>query len=130
MRRGVWVWLMLVLAGCAGQPSVEELIQQLKSNDLRTRVQAIRALEKRKAGSPAVVQALADALNDGDLYVRRDAALALGQIGPAARAAVPSLQASLRDKEGSVRDAAARALKKIDPGAAPPTATSPAPDRH
>lgn len=107
---------LLACGGCGGG-STEHWIEQLKSPESKTRLQAVRALQ-RKADAAQIVPALIEALKDDFTDVRRTAAGTLGLFGEEARSAVPALTAALRDREPSVRKTAGQALKTIDPEAA------------
>ncbi len=121
---------------------IAELIEQLKSMDEMTRINATQEL--RKIGKPAVLaltealnegnidairalrdigdasslSALIEALKDEDSEVRWRAALALGKIGD--KSAVPVLIKSLKDERFVVRYSAAEALGRIGDASAVP----------
>ena len=88
---------------------VEFLIEQLKSEDVKTRENAAKRLYDIK--DKKAVPALCKALKDRDADVRFCAGMALGNIGDAS--AVPALIGALKDEDWYVRDRAARVLGKI-----------------
>src|SRR3954467_9652077 len=96
-RLGWLPWLLLLAAGCG--PSTAQWLEQMKSGDPLTRLQAVHALQERTKEGKVVIPALVAALKDENTYVRRDAARALGRFGAEAREAAPALLAALRDKE-------------------------------
>jgi vesicle coat complex subunit len=110
------VGCLLACAGCGGG-STTHWIEQLKSPEPKTRLQAVRSLQ-RKEDAAQIVPALIEVLQDDFTDVRRTAAGTLGSFGAEATSAVPALTAALRDREPSVRKTAGLALKTIDPEAA------------
>src|SRR6266511_2851646 len=87
--------------------SVNDLIQQLRSQDANIRAFAADTLGRMGAEAKEAVTALIAALNDRDGDVRRSAADALGRIGGEA---VSALAAALKDQDSSVRASAADAV--------------------
>lgn len=110
------VGCLLACAGCGGD-STAHWIEQLKSPEPKTRLQAVRSLQ-RKEEAAQIVPALIEALKDDFIDVRRTAAGTLGSFGAEATSAVPALTLALRDREPSVRKSAGQALKAIDSEAA------------
>lgn len=106
--------IVLLAVGC-GQPSTARLLDNLKSADAPTRINAARTLPERKADAAQVIPALTDALKDDHTDVRRCAAHGLGTFAGDAKSAIPALQVALNDREPSVRKAAGAALHQIDP---------------
>src|SRR6266446_4412893 len=94
-------------------PAVQALITQLKSRDAQVRLEAVKALARKRDDAKAAVPALADALLDREELIRVEAALALANFGPAARPAIPALIRALRGKNVF----AVYALKRIGPDA-------------
>jgi HEAT repeat protein len=107
---------LVLLAGCGS--STAHWIEQMKSDDPRTRLHAVHALYERTGQREVVLPALLEALQDPNPYVRRDAAKVLEKFDPPAQEAVPALLALLKDGVPSVRKTAGETLQKIDPGAA------------
>jgi HEAT repeat protein len=107
--------LLLLCCGCGKAKSTDELLQDLKSQQDREKVTAVRLLPGRTAEAAKVVPALIESLKDKDGDVRRSAALGLGNFGAEARDAIPALQALQKDHDIRVRESAALALSRIDP---------------
>jgi HEAT repeat protein len=116
--RARWVLLLCLLAcgGCGQKKSTDQLLQDLKSDQDRERLIAVRLLPERKGDAAQVVPALIEALKHKEGDIRRSAAIGLGTFGEQARDAIPALQeASRRDRDVRVREAAGIALSRIDP---------------
>jgi HEAT repeat protein len=114
--RWLLFFCLLILAGCSKEKSTDELIADVKSNDEKDRIIAVRLLPQRKgAATPQIVSALTDALKDKHGDIRWSAAIGLGSLGAEARDAIPALQTAQRDSDGRVREAARVALSRIDP---------------
>jgi HEAT repeat protein len=100
-----------------GEPAVPQLVEMLKSDDVRIRTLAVTAFwglgEKGRAAVPALAATLGDPVDS----VRVGAAMALDNMGPPAKDAVPELIRSLRDSDPKVRQWAAKALGSIGPAA-------------
>lgn len=100
-----------------GEPAVPQLVEMLKSDDVRIRTLAVTAFwglgEKGRAAVPALAAALGDPVDS----VRASAAMALDNMGPHAKDAVPALIRSLRDSDPKVRQWSAKALGSIGPAA-------------
>jgi HEAT repeat protein len=100
-----------------GEPAVPQLVEMLKSDDVRIRTLAVTAFwglgEKGRAAVPALAATLGDPVDS----VRAAAAMALDNMGPNAKDAVPALIRSLRDRDGKVRQWSAKALGSIGPAA-------------
>jgi HEAT repeat protein len=107
--------LLLIGAGCSKRKSTEELISDLKSNDEKSRLIAVRLLPERKEDAAKVVPALIAALKDKEGDVRCSAAIGLGHFGEQAKEAIPALQIAQRDHDARVREAVGVALARIDP---------------
>jgi HEAT repeat protein len=110
---------LLVFAGCSKAKSTDELIADLKSDQERDRIIAIRLLPQRNAEADKVVPAMVECLADKQDDVRLSAAIGLGTLGENAKPAIPGLQAAERDRDARVRRAAGVALSRIDPSLAP-----------
>lgn len=110
------------VAGCGGgsgeKINVQAQIQNLKSADTDTRVNACVELAKAGPDAAPAVPALIVALKDSDFLVRRLAANALGVIGPKAKEAIPALKEATKDRDASVRTEAIGAIQGIDEKAA------------
>jgi HEAT repeat protein len=118
---------IIVPSGAFGPgTSTEDLIAGLKSKDVSTRVDAIRALwrEDRPAARlvvPLLIESLGTNAAPGDFTsaqrsrLRAEAAVTLGLIGPEARAAVLALVRVLEDPDEWARANAAEALGRIAP---------------
>lgn len=100
-----------------GEPAVPQLVEMLKSDDVRIRTLAVTAFWGLGAKGQAAVPALAAALGDPVDSVRASAAMALDNMGPPAKDAVPALIRSLRDSDPKVRQWSAKALGSIGPAA-------------
>ena len=100
-----------------GEPAVPQLMEMLKSDDVRVRTLAVTAFwglgEKGRAAAPALAEALGDPVDS----IRLGAAMALDNMGPPAREAVPALIRSLKDRDAKVRQWSAKALGSIGPAA-------------
>jgi hypothetical protein len=112
----------------AGDASVTDLIEALKSGDSGARFWALQELKKRGPQAQAAVPALAEALKDP--AVDDDAAKALAAIGPGAEPAIPALIETIQREKGKRSGAgydtpsvtswlAGQALTSIGPGAIP-----------
>jgi HEAT repeat protein len=103
----------------AGAAAVPQLVVLLKSENVDTRRQAVRALGK--IGEPArphaaEIVALTD--SDPEPGVQEQAAEALGDIGPLVAAeAIPALVRALKHHDEKVRGDAVRALGQMGPAA-------------
>jgi HEAT repeat protein len=114
--------LLLIGCGCSKEKSTAELLQDLKSQEDREKVTAVRLLPGREAEAAKIIPALTESLKDKDGDVRRSAALGLGNFGAAAKEAIPALQALQKDHDARVRESAGLALSRIDPSKfAPPS---------
>ena len=101
--------------------STDELIADLKSNQERDRIIAIRLLPSRKDDAAKIVPVMIECLKDQQGDVRLSAAIGLGTFGEEARSAVPELQAATKDRDARVRRQAGVALSRIDPALTPKT---------
>jgi HEAT repeat protein len=93
-----------------------ELIRALRHRLAATRLQAVKAIGKRRENALDATSALLAALNDDDDSVREAAARAIGQLGPTA---VPTIAKMLGNPDKYVRRHAVWALGKLGPQAAP-----------
>ncbi len=93
--------------------SVNDLIQQLRSQDANIRAFAADTLARMGAEAKEAVPALAAALKDRDQFVRLYAARALRRMGAEAKEAAAALIAALKDQDSSVRASAADALGRM-----------------
>ena len=106
---------LLVCVGCSKQKSTGELVQDLKSQQEKDRVIAVRLLQHREGNAAQVVPAMVEALKDKVVDVRWSAAIGLGYFGDEAKDAIPALQQAQHDRDPRVREAAGVALSRIDP---------------
>jgi HEAT repeat protein len=121
MRRLVFPWLLLAIAGCGPAPDANVSYEgvpltvwlgRLRDPDPSTRLAAQAALVN--IGKPAV-GGLIKALKDDQAEVRLAAVLALNDIGLDAWDAVPALrQAAASDAAEPVRSCAAEAVGRIE----------------
>lgn len=113
---------LLACGGCHKTKSTDELLADLKSEQDKDRLIAVRLLQQRKGDAAQVVPALTAALKDRESDVRLSAAIGLGYFSDEAKDAIPALQTALNDRDARVRQQAAVALSRIDPAkfAAPP----------
>lgn len=125
--------LLLSLAACGedgpkttppGQPArldaaaQARLLEELKSDDVVRRKQALLALQGGPVLERRMLLALASLMrNDSDRWVREGAALALRDQGVQASEQVPQLIDALEDEDEMVRWRAAEALGRIGPAA-------------
>src|SRR4051812_19202886 len=77
-------------------PTIDQLREQLKAPDAKTRREAAEAIGKRGPAAAEATPDLATALVDADDGVRAKAANALWAFGPSAKGAVPSLINALK----------------------------------
>jgi HEAT repeat protein len=109
MSRAMLSLCAILTTSCSAKPGAENAVAELRSKDVRVRVQAAsRLAQSTGAGS---VQPLVDALRDSDAGVRAAAAESLGI--RKVEAAVAPLTAALYDKNMWVRASAASALGEI-----------------
>jgi HEAT repeat protein len=106
---------LLACGGCGKKKSTDQLLEDLKSSQVKDRLIAVRLLPQRKGEAEKVVPALIDALRDSEDDIRLSAAIGLGYFGEEAKAAIPRLQAVQRDEDARVREAVSVALSRIDP---------------
>jgi vesicle coat complex subunit len=107
--------LLLLFCGCSREKSTNELLQDLKSQQDRDKITAVRLLPGHEGDAAKIIPALIESLKDKDGDVRRSAALGLGNFGDKAKEAIPALQALQKDHDVRVRESAALALSRIDP---------------
>jgi len=110
---------VLVVEGCVNNKSTTELISDLKSDQEKDRMTAVRTLPVNSEEADRVIPALIEALKDTQSDIRLSAAIKLGNYGEKAKEAIPPLKIALKDRDARVRTAAAKALAKIDPNSAP-----------
>jgi HEAT repeat protein len=82
---------------------INSLIQQLKSEDSKTRSTAASELGNMGASARSAIPSLIPLLKDSDAQVRSTAAYALGQMGKLAKSAIPSLIPLLKDLDYDAR---------------------------
>lgn len=104
------------IASAFAADNTADLLRDLKSDNVQTRIDAIHALGDNGEPSLEVLQALSGQLKDKLPLVRAYAASALGRFGPAARPAVGALGALITDPDARVRRTAIRAIARIRPG--------------
>ncbi len=107
--------VLLCCCGCSKEKSTNELLQDLKSQQDREKVTAVRLLPRHTGDAAKIIPALIESLKDKDGDVRRSAALGLGNFGAEAKEAIPALQALQKDHDVRVRESASLALSRIDP---------------
>ena len=109
---------ILVVDGCNVR-STTDLITDLKSDQEKDRINAVRTLRVENEDAEKVVPALIESLKDQQGDIRLSAAIKLGKYGELAREAIPALKvAALHDRDARVRRAAVNALAKIEPNSA------------
>jgi HEAT repeat protein len=95
-----------------GQP-ISYWVDRIQDADVKTRLQAVKALGNVGAKDKVVVPTLIVAVKDDDAEVRSAAVLALLRMGPAAKAAIPALVEARQDSNAEVRESVGKALEKI-----------------
>jgi HEAT repeat protein len=112
--------LLLALSGCGSKPPatahgqpISYWVEKIQDADVKTRLQAVKALGNVGAKDAVVVPALSSAVKDKDAEVRAAAILALLRMGSDARAAIPALLDARQDSSAKVRQSAEKALSKI-----------------
>ena len=103
-KRWVLLGCLLLSLGCSRGKSTDELIADLKSNQERDRIIAVRLLPNRKNDAAKIVPVMIECLNDQQGDVRLSAAIGLGMFGEEAR--MRRARVTSRD-EGSRRARAA-----------------------
>jgi uncharacterized protein (TIGR02996 family) len=98
------------VAAVIGEPLVPGLIELLKHEKSRARLQACHCLRKIGPRAKAAVPALMDALADSDYSVRAQVASALAAIGADETAGTEQLKAALTDENWTVRRTASKVL--------------------
>jgi HEAT repeat protein len=106
---------LLACGGCGKKKSTDQLLEDLKSSQVKDRLIAVRLLPQRKGEIAKVLPALIDALKDSEDDIRLSAAIGLGYFGEEAKGAIPALQKAQRDEDARIREAASVALSRIDP---------------
>jgi HEAT repeat protein len=124
MRRllGVAVVFLCLTAAVRADVDVDELVKQLKDNDVDVRRKAAKDLADAGAEAKPAMPALTSALvKDTDLFVRRFAAQALGSMGKDAKSAIPTLEKVIKNpkEKMEVQEAAVTAVGKIGAGGVP-----------
>jgi HEAT repeat protein len=124
MKRLLIVCLILLPAGCKGEPTFQGRsrsywMQELKSKWSTGRMRAAEALGHLAPQAKQAVPDLIHLLGDEDHLVRWAAANALGKFGPDAADAVPALRELTNHSEVAVADAASWALQQIGSEATP-----------
>lgn len=105
---------ILVVEGCGSGKSTDELIADLKSEQEKDRMAAVRTLPVNSDEAEKVIPKLIEALKDTQGDIRLSAAIKLGVYGELAREAIPALRLALQDHDARVRNAASKALSKIE----------------
>jgi len=110
----------LVLSAACGDrppdvpvPSRASVVERLTSPDVKTRIDAARALKGGGDAPAACVEPLASALSDRNRDVREAAAEALRDLGPRAAPALPALRKAFLDEDDYVRWRVAEAFGRI-----------------
>lgn len=88
---------------------INQLIQQLKTEDLEIRSNAAKSLGRM---GESAIPALIPLLDNQDMWVRSSAADALGEMGESAKA-ISVLMPLRKDQDSLVRSRATKALKKL-----------------
>jgi HEAT repeat protein len=103
--------------------SIEELLSELKVDNLDTRKDAIRAIQWPEhwpaKDRKALIEALGDRLKDSDAGIRFTAAESLDYVGTDAVAVLPALMEATKDENDLIRSRAIGAISKIGPKAKP-----------
>lgn len=108
------LWAVPVFLVQADEPTLDELKQQLNSENSIQRLEAAEALE---AIGPNALPLAIKALDDKAWYVRHAAMSAISSFGAEAKSAVPALTKQLENEEPALRAMAAQALGHIGPAA-------------
>jgi hypothetical protein len=95
-----------------GKTALPALREALQSNDAEVRQRARRIMDAIQSSNAYLMENL----KDQDAAMRKEAAEIIERLGPAAKALTPALVEALKDKEESVRDAALNALLAVEPG--------------
>ena len=117
--RSVLLLCLLVGRVAAKAKTTDELIADLKSDQERDRIVAVRLLPQRQTDAAKIVPVMIECLQDKQGDVRLSAAIGLGTFGAEANSAVPELRAAESDRDARVRRAAGIALTRIDPTLVP-----------
>lgn len=96
------------------EPTIEELIENLKVADQVVRLHAATVLGSLGDEAEPAVPALIVLLQAKSVHDRKLAALTLGEIGPVAEAAIPALLDAMDDADEGVSEMAEWALEEID----------------
>jgi HEAT repeat protein len=112
-------WLLtLVAASASDEPSLQSIVENLKSKKPGIRAQAAESLGELGPRAAPVVDELIAALQDTDARVQAESMIALGRIGPASRAAVPALLTILKGDNVRLVERAIDTLGVIGPDSA------------
>lgn len=84
----------------AGEASVADLAEALKSPDFGTRYWALQELVRMGPRAKSAVTALAEAVEDPNPVISTNAAKALAAIGPDAKPAIPALVGVIKREQG------------------------------
>jgi WD40 repeat protein/tRNA A-37 threonylcarbamoyl transferase component Bud32 len=95
----------------------QRLLDDLKAEDSKTRVAALKVILEQRHAAAFAIPALLPFLERDDPYEKALAIRCLGRIGPAAKQAVPQMVELLKshEKDSAIRFAAASALVLIGP---------------
>jgi HEAT repeat protein len=96
-------------------PSVEDVIRNLRGVDIDARKQALKDCYRLGKDAALAVDALEEILISRELRI--ETLHALGQLGVSALPALKTITAQLADENPAIRDAAERVLTRIGPGA-------------
>lgn len=112
---GILIVCLCACPGCGKKKSTDELIGDLRSQQEKEKLSAVRLLPARTGEGAKVIPALIEALKDSDGDIRRSAAIGLGGFGEEARDAIAALKTAQHDRDARVRESAKAALSRIDP---------------
>ena len=101
------------LISAAENPSVDELVRDLKSETFRDRFRAATELKKLGAGAKDALPALIVALNDPENSVRQLAAQSIGNLGVDGKPALPTLLDNLQKSQSFLAIDYATAITRI-----------------
>jgi HEAT repeat protein len=106
----------LVLAGCSGETTIADLINDLETGDVGVRKDALKALELRAPEAKEAIPAVTALLTDNVRDIRYRAVKLLSKIGVDS-SVVPALAAALKDPDVEIRYYAAKSLSAVGPEA-------------
>ncbi len=101
------------LISAAENPSVDELVRDLKSETFRDRFRAATELKKLGAGAKDALPALIVALNDPENSVRQLAAQSIGNLGVDGKPALPTILDNLQKSQSFLAIDYATAITRI-----------------